>query len=268
MPSTLAACGVIRRSSTAFPSGWWQTTCARARRSMPCRSPKGWSRSISSADSRTKSGSRGYLIWYVSRPSSFVLRRLRRQSQLQVQFLEAFRRHFGRRVHHQILCSLVHREEDDLADVGFVREEHHDAVDARGGAAVGRCAEPESVEKTAEAFLELSAVIAGDLEGLDHHLRQVVPDSARGQFHPVTDDVVLPRLDGEGVLGLQRLQTALGHGEGIVRELDLPRLLVQLVHREVDDPAELEDVLLDQVQLLADVSASLASEGRKLLGQA
>src|SRR5690242_9383766 len=44
----------------------------------------------------------------------------------------------ARRVHHQILGLLVHREEDDLADVRLAGEQHDDAVDAGGGAAVRR----------------------------------------------------------------------------------------------------------------------------------
>ena len=54
---------------------------------------------------------------------------------------------------------------------------------------------------------------------------------------------------------VQRLQAALRHRERVVGEVDLPGLLVQLVHREVDDPAEAEGVLLDQAELLAEARA-------------
>ena len=40
----------------------------------------------------------------------------------------------------------------------------------------------------------------------------------------------------------------------------LPGLLVQLVHREIDDPAESEGALLDQPKLVADAGARLAGE--------
>ena len=50
-------------------------------------------------------------------------------------------RDLARRVHHQILGLLVHREEHDLADVGLVGEQHDDPVDARRRAAVRRRAD-------------------------------------------------------------------------------------------------------------------------------
>ena len=59
---------------------------------------------------------------------------------------------------------------------------------------------------------------------------------------------------------LQRLQLALRHRERVVAEVDLLLLLVVLEHREVDDPAEPERALLDQVELLADASARRAGE--------
>ena len=45
------------------------------------------------------------------------------------------------------------------------------------------------------------------------------------------------------------------HGERIVGEVDLLLVLVPLIHREIDDPAELETVLGDQAELLADPRA-------------
>jgi hypothetical protein len=43
-----------------------------------------------------------------------------------------------------------------------------------------------------------------------------------------------------------------------VREVDLALLLVVLEHWEVDDPAEAERALLDQVELLADAGSGEA----------
>ena len=63
--------------------------------------------------------------------------------------------------------------------------------------------------------------VAGDLERLVHDVRAVVPDRARAQLDAVADDVVLPGEDVERVLGLQRLQLALRHREGVVAEVDL-----------------------------------------------
>src|SRR5205823_11123203 len=84
-----------------------------------------------------------------------------------------------------------------------------------------------------------------------YDVRPVVSDRAARELDPVAHDVVLVGLDRERVLRLQRLETALGHRERVVAELDLPRLLVQLVHGEVGHPAEPERVLLDEAELLA-----------------
>jgi hypothetical protein len=55
------------------------------------------------------------------------------------------------------------------------------------------------------------------------------------------------------------------HRERIVGEVDLLLLLAPLVHREVDDPAQFEAVLLDQVEVLADFGARGARELHELL---
>src|SRR5206468_11136951 len=73
-------------------------------------------------------------------------------------------------------------------------------------------------------------------------------------------DVVLERLDGQRVLRLQRVEAALRHRERVVREVDLLVFLVVLVHREVDDPGELEPILVDQVQFLTELGAGQARE--------
>ena len=65
---------------------------------------------------------------------------------------------------------------------------------------------------------------------------------------------------------LQRLEPALRHRERVVREVDLLVFLVVFVHREVDDPGELEPVLVDQVQLLAELGAREAGEFPELVG--
>src|SRR3546814_5768037 len=70
-------------------------------------------------------------------------------------------------------------------------------------------------------------------------------DRAGGQLHAVADDVVLEGQDVERVLGLQRLEAALRHREGILAELHLAGV-VELEHREIDDPAEAEGVLLQK----------------------
>lgn len=118
----------------------------------------------------------------------------------------------------------------------------------------------EGVQHAAETLFHDLGAIACDLESTQHDVRQMVPDGARGQFHAVADDVVLIGVDRQRILRVQRLKATLRHGERVVREVDLPGFLVQLVHREVHDPAETEGVLLDQVQLGCDLGAHHAGE--------
>ena len=87
--------------------------------------------------------------------------------------------HVGRRRHHQILGLAVHREQDDLANVRLVGDQHHHAVDAGRDTAVRRRAEAEGVDHRRELFIHHAVVIAGNLERLVHHLGQMVPDRAR-----------------------------------------------------------------------------------------
>ena len=51
-----------------------------------------------------------------------------------------------------------------------------------------------------------------------------------------------------------------------MREIDLLLFLVPLVHREIDDPAEFEPVLVDQVQFFAELGAGKAGEFPELVG--
>src|SRR5260370_28742634 len=88
----------------------------------------------------------------------------------------------------------------------------------------------------------------------------MVADGARAKLDAVADDVVLPCIDGEGILGLERLQPALRHRERVMAEVDLLGGLVVLAHREVDDPAGFESLLGDQPPLLAHLRPRLAPE--------
>ncbi|MNQ77402.1 hypothetical protein D3C85_922680 [compost metagenome] len=123
-----------------------------------------------------------------------------------------------------------------------------------------RGAEAEGVQHAAELLLDHRGVVTGDLEGLEHDLGLVVPDRARAQLIAVADDVVLIGADGQRVLGLQGLHPALRHREGVVAEVDLLLFFRPFEHGEVDDPAELELLLVDQLQLRADAGAGQTGE--------
>ena len=77
----------------------------------------------------------------------------------------------------------------------------------------------------------------------------MVAHRAGGELHAVAHEVVLVGGDAERVdLATfrlqQRVQPAGGHGERVVAEFQLARLLADLVHREIDDPAELVALLI------------------------
>ena len=85
------------------------------------------------------------------------------------------------------------REHGDFAQIFLARQQHHDAVDARRGAAMRRRAIAEGIQHAAEVGFGFLARIARDLERLQHHLGIVVADGAGRQFIAVADDVVLDR---------------------------------------------------------------------------
>ena len=80
---------------------------------------------------------------------------------------------------------------------------------------------------------------------------------AGGQLHAVAYDVVLISQDLQRIHGVQCFQTALGHRERIVGESDLLRLGIQLKHREIVHIAETVSILLDQIQLLAQLGTDM-----------
>ena len=178
-----------------------------------------------------------------------------------MQFLQPFRLDLRRRPHQQVLGLLVHRKRDDLADVGLVGEQHDDAVDAGRRSAVRRRPVAKRLEQAAELLLNHLRFVAGDPERLDHDVGAVVPNRPRRQLDAVTHDVVLPGQDRERVLGLERLHAALRHRERVVAELDPAGVLVDLVHRVIDDPAEAEFALGVELKLGADFHPCRGGEG-------
>src|SRR5579859_1566464 len=197
-----------------------------------------------------------------SRPTTVQLNRSRfgRLDYANVELAQLLRPNLRRGAHHQILRLLSHREDNDFADIWFIGEQHDDAIDARSRTAVRRRAELEGVDHARKLGVDFLLGIARNRERLVHDIRAVVPDRARRQLHAVADDVVLEGEDIERILALQRLQPALRHRERIVREVDLLVVLVILEHWEVDDPAELEALLIDQAELFAHAGAGEAGE--------
>ena len=98
-------------------------------------------------------------------------------------------------------------------------EQHHQAVEAEGDAAVGRCAGLQGREQEAELFLVLRGLHA---EGVKHLLLEVAlvdADAAAADLQAVEHQVVGPRPYGQG-LCLQLVVVVLqGRGEGVVQGL-------------------------------------------------
>ena len=114
---------------------------------------------------------------------------------------------------------------------------------------MGRCTVSESIVHSGELALNVLFTEAYKLEGLQHDLGIVVTNSAGGKLYAVADQIVLECGDGKRIclaFGslLEDLKTAVGHGEGVVTEFQLAGLLTDLVHGEVDDPAELIALLI------------------------
>src|SRR5690606_24945837 len=119
--------------------------------------------------------------------------------------------------------------------------------------------------EAAEALLYRGPVQPHHFECLDHRFRQMIADAARRDLEAVADHVVLERLDRQRLGTVQRVDTALRHGERVVGEVDLLLVLVPFEERKIDDPAELESFAIDEVQLLAGAGAGSTGERRELL---
>ena len=83
---------------------------------------------------------------------------------------------FRRGCHHQVFGLLIHWENDDLADIRLIRQQHHDAVDARCGATMRRRAIAEGIQHAAEAMFHFFRRLARDFKGTDHDIRAMIAD--------------------------------------------------------------------------------------------
>ena len=166
-----------------------------------------------------------------------------------VQLIKLLLHDGGRSAHHNVLRVLVHRERDDLADALLAGEEHDHAVNARRDACMRGSAVAEGVIHGGELLLDVLFAEADKLESLYHNFGVVVTHGAGAELNAVADEVVLVGGDGQRVyLAALRLQqhikAAGGHGERVMAKLKLAGLLADLVHREIDDPAELVALLV------------------------
>ncbi len=90
---------------------------------------------------------------------------------------------------------------DDLAQAGGAGEDHDDAVQAEGDAAVRGGAVFEGVEEEAEALVGFGVGHAEGVEDLLLDVLAVDTDAARAELGAVQHDVVGERADGALVVG-------------------------------------------------------------------
>src|SRR5690606_30122832 len=153
---------------------------------------------------------------------------------------------------------VIHQGDYVLYVDGLICQPLPDAYDTGSRASMRRGPQLDGFDHAREVRIHVLFRITGDFERPVHDIRTMVPDRTARQFITVAHDVVLPGLDRQRILVLQRLHLALRHGEGIVAEVDLLLLLVVLEHREIDDPAEPEAVLRNEVEFFAHPGSSQA----------
>ena len=163
------------------------------------------------------------------------------------------------RAHKQILGALIHREKHDFPQILLPREQHDDAVDAGRDPAMRRRPILKRAIHAAEFLQKDILVIAREREGLFHNVWAMVPDRTGRKLHAIADDVILKRLDAEdcflvgGIKPNKRFRIEIRHRKRVVRKVDLLFVLVPLIHREIDDPTEFENVFFGEAEFIADL---------------
>ena len=182
---------------------------------------------------------------------------------LDVDLAELLEVDFGGAVRHEVGAFVIFGEGDDFADAVFAADEHGDAVEAEGEAAVGRGAEAEGVEEVAEFFL---LFFWGDAEDAEHFGLEVFfvdADGAAAEFVAVEDDVVGDGADLGVVAGFEVGKVfGFGAGEGVV-DGD-PGVVFGAVGEEgeVDDPEEVVGAVVEvDFHHGGDVEAGAAEDG-------
>ena len=110
----------------------------------------------------------------------------------------------GGRVDHEVDGLGGLGEGDDFAEAGGAGEDHDDAVEAEGDAAVWRRAVLERVEEEAEARLGFFVGHAEGAEDFRLHVLAVDTDGAGAELGAVEDDVVGEGADGALVVDQAR----------------------------------------------------------------
>jgi len=158
-----------------------------------------------------------------------------------VQVAELPRVHGAGRAGHQLLAAIVFREGNDVANRVGSGDEHDEAVDAEGDAAVGRRAEAEGVQQMPEERLLVGLADPERGEHLPLQIGLVDSQAAAAEFESIEDDVVGDRADAGEFTGFEFGKVP-GHrpGEGVVNGVPAVFLGVPAQERKLGDPQEIE----------------------------
>lgn len=178
-------------------------------------------------------------------------------------FVELFLFHGRGRVHHQVARVFIHGERDHFADIDGIADKHDHSVDAGGNACVRRRAVFKRVIKRGELAFHNAFIKPDERKRFQHDFGVVVAHRARRKLDPVANDIVLIGENVERVF-FKRAHAALRHGEGVVAEFERAALFADLIHGEIDDPAETEHVFFEQIKPRAEHRSQNA---RALLGK-
>ena len=127
-----------------------------------------------------------------------------------------------------------------------------------------RRTELKRADHAAETLIHRLALVTGNLERLIHDVRAVIPDCAAGELDAVADNVILIGEDVKRFLIEKRIHSPLRHGERVVAEYDLVRLLIQFKHREVHDPAEFEHIRVNEPEPVSELGPDLPADLKHL----
>ncbi len=169
-----------------------------------------------------------------------LLLSLLRQSDADIRLANLFIVDRRRCAAHEVGAALGFGEGDDVADVGDAAEDHDEAVEADGDAAVGRSAVLEGIQEEAELGFLGGFVDAQEGEDFLLDVDAVDTDGAAADFGAVDDDVVglaQDRFDDLGVAGIElgeifiqrRSEGVMGAGEAFFG-------FVEFEGGEFDDP--------------------------------
>src|SRR5579883_337713 len=159
------------------------------------------------------------------------------RSHLQMEFFQLFFVDGRGRVHEQVNGGLRLGEGDDFANILLVGQQHDQAVDAQGNAAVWGRAVLEGFEHVTELLPDLLIAHVHKREDFALEFGDVDTHAATANFVAVADNVILLRANIQRV-SIEPLDMGLVHaGEGVVFGFVPLLLLVEMQQRKVDDPA-------------------------------